>query len=192
MLLTLVLVCAAALVLLIAVPAFIGFRTHNRLIALDQRCDTAFADIDAHLKHRHNLIPPLVETVRGFVKHESDILLGITEARAAALQAATPEMQLNAEKNLSQNIISLLGMAERYPELKASQHFIELRRELVDAENRITASRRFYNLAVEEYATTLRQFPGSTIGRLSKMNLRMPFDLGIERVLIDEPLALKF
>jgi LemA protein len=192
MLLTLVLVCAAALVLLIAVPAFIGFRTHNRLIALDQRCDTAFADIDAHLKHRHNLIPPLVETVRVFTKHENDVLLGVTQARAAALQATTPKMQLNAEKNLSQNIISLLGMAERYPELKASQHFIELRRELVDAENRITASRRFYNLAVEEYATTLRQFPGSTIGRLSKMNLRMPFDLGIERVLIDEPLALKF
>jgi LemA protein len=192
MLLTFVLVCVAALVLLIAVPAYIAFRTHNRLVALDQRCDTAFADIDAHLKHRHNLIPPLVEAVRVFTKHENDILLGVTEARAAALQAATPEMQLSAEKNLTQNINALIGMAERYPELKVSEHFVDLRRELVDAENRITASRRFYNLAVEEYATTLRQFPGSTIGRLSKMNVRMPFDLGIERVLIDEPLALKF
>ena len=191
MLLTLVLVCAAILVLLIAVPAYIGFTTHNRLVALDQRCDTAFADIDAHLKHRHNLIPPLVEAVRVFTKHENDILLGVTEARAAALQATTPEMQLTAEKNLTQNINALIGMAERYPELKASEHFVDLRRELVDAENRITASRRFYNLAVEEYATTLRQFPGSMIGRLSKMSVRMPFDLGIERVLIDEPLALK-
>jgi LemA protein len=192
MLLTLVLVCMATLAFLIAVPAFIAYRTHNRLVALDQRCGTAFADIDAHLKHRHNLIPALVETVRVFTKHENDILLGVTEARAAALQAATPEMQLTAEKNLTQNINALIGMAERYPELKASEHFVDLRRELVDAENRITASRRFYNLAVEEYATTLRQFPGSTIGRLSKMNVRMPFDLGIERVLIDEPLALKF
>ena len=191
MLLTLVLVCAAALVVLLAVPAFIVLRTHNRLVALDQRCDTAFADIDAHLKHRHNLIPPLVEAVRVFTKHENDVLLGVTEARAAALQATTPEMQLSAEKNLTQNINALIGMAERYPELKASQHFVELRQELVGAENRITASRRFYNLAVEEYATTLRQFPGSFIGRLSKMNVRMPFDLGIERVLIDEPLALK-
>jgi LemA protein len=191
MLLTLILVCVAALALLIAVPAYIGFATHNRLVALDQRCDTAFGDIDVHLKHRHNLIPPLVDAVRAFTKHENDVLLGVTEARAAALQAATPEMQLNAEKNLTQNIIALIGMAERYPELKTSQHFVELRRELVDAENRITASRRFYNLAVEEYATTLRQFPGSFIGRLSKMNVRMPFDLGIERVLIDEPLALK-
>ena len=192
MLLTLVLVCVAALALLIAVPAYIAFATHNRLVALDQRCDTAFGDIDVHLKHRHNLIPPLVETVRGFAKHESDILLGVTQARAEALQAASPEMRLTAEKNLTQNINALIGMAERYPELKASTHFSDLRRELVDAENRVTASRRFYNLAVEEYDTTLRQFPGSTIGRLFKMNVRMPFDLGIERVLIDEPLAIKF
>jgi LemA protein len=192
MLLTVLLVCVAGLVLLIAVPAYIVFKTHNRLVALDQRCDTAFGDIDVHLKHRHNLIPPLVETVRGFARHESDILLGVTQARAAALQASTPEMQLSAEKNLTQNINALIGMAERYPELNASTHFAELRRELVDAENRITASRRFYNLAVEEYATTLRQFPGSCIGRLSRMNVRMRFDLGIERVLIDEPLALKF
>ena len=192
MLLTLVLICLAALALLIAVPAYIGYTTHNRLIALDQRCQTAFGDIDVHLKHRHNLIPPLVEAVRGFTKHESEVLQGVTQARAAALQAATPEMQLTAEKNLTQNIIALIGMAERYPELKASTHFSDLRRELVGAENRITASRRFYNLAVEEYATTLRQFPGSYIGRLSKMNMRLPFDLGIERVLIDEPLAIKF
>jgi LemA protein len=192
MLLTLVLVCVVALALLIAVPAFVAFATHNRLVALDQRCDTAFGDIDVHLKHRHNLIPPLVETVRGFAKHESDILLGVTQARAEALQAATPEVRLKAEKNLTQNINALIGMAERYPELKASTHFGDLRRELVDAENRITASRRFYNLAVEEFDTTLRQFPGSTIGRLLKMNVRMPFDLGIERVLIDEPLTIKF
>ena len=192
MLLTLVLVSVAALVLLIAVPAYIAFATHNRLVALDQRCETAFGDVDVHLKHRHNLIPPLVETVRGFAKHESDILLGVTQARAEALQATSPEMQLTAEKNLTQNINALIGMAERYPELKASTHFGDLRRELVDAENRITASRRFYNLAVEEYGTTLRQFPGSTVGRLFKMNMRMRFDLGIERVLIDEPLAFKF
>ena len=192
MLLTLALVCLAALLLLVALPAYIAFATHNRLVALDQRCETAFGDVDVHLKHRHNLIPPLVETVRGFAKHESDILLGVTQARAEALQAASPEMRLSAEKNLTQNITALIGMAERYPELKASTHFGDLRRELVDAENRITASRRFYNLAVEEFDTTLRQFPGSTIGRLFKMNERMRFDLGIERVLLDEPVAIKF
>jgi LemA protein len=182
----------ATLVLLFAVPAYIAFRTHNRLVALDQRCETAFGDIDVHLKHRHNLIPPLVETVRGFTKHEGDVLKGVTEARAKALQAASPDMRLSAEQNLTQNINALIGMAEHYPELKASTHFSDLRRELVDVENRVTASRRFYNLAVEEYGITLRQFPGSTIGRLFNMNLRTRFDLGIERVLIDEPLAVKF
>jgi LemA protein len=192
MLLTSILVCVAVLVLLIAVPAYIAFATHNRLVALDQRCETAYGDIDAHLKHRHNLIPPLVETVRGFAKHESDLLLSITKARAEALQATSPEMRLSAEQNLTQNINALIGMAEHFPDLKASTHFSELRRELVDAENRVTASRRFYNLAVEEHGTTLRQFPGSYIGRLFKMNVRMRFDLGIERVLIDEPLAVKF
>jgi LemA protein len=192
MLLTFLLVCLAVLALLIAVPAYIGFTTHNRLVALDQRCETAFGDIDVHLKHRHNLIPPLVEAVRGFARHESDILKGVTEARAEALRAASPDMRLSAEQNLTQNINALIGMAERYPELKASSHFSDLRRELIDVENRVTASRRFYNLAVEEYGTTLRQFPGSTIGRLFNMNVRTRYDLGIERVLIDEPLALKF
>lgn len=192
MLLTLVIVCLTTLLLLIAVPSYIAYATHNRLVALDQRCETAFGDIDVHLKHRHNLITPLVETVRGFVKHESEILLGVTKARAEALQAATPELRLSAEKNLTQNINALIGMAEGYPDLKASTHFAELRRELVDAENRITASRRFYNLAVEEYATTLRQFPGSYIGRVFRMGARKPFDLGIERVLLDEPLAVRF
>ena len=190
--LTLVLAFLAALALLIGVPAYIAFATHNRLVALDQRCDTAFGDVDVHLKHRHNLIPPLVETVRGFAKHESDILRHVTEARAAALQAASPDMRLSAEQNLTQNINALIGMAEQYLELKASTHFGDLRRELVDAENRITASRRFYNLAVEEYGTTLRQFPGSYIGRMFNMNARTRFDLGIERVLLDEPLAIKF
>jgi LemA protein len=192
MLTILLCVAAAVVLLLFAVPAYVALATHNRLVALDQRCETAFADVDVHLKHRQNLIPGLVETVRGFTKHENDILLGVTQARAAALQAVAPEMRLEAEKNLTQNINALIGMAERYPELKASTHFSDLRRELIDAENRITASRRFYNLAVGEYDATLRQFPGSTIARLFKMNVRMPFDLGIERVLIDEPVSIKF
>jgi LemA protein len=192
MLLTSIIVCLAVLAILIAVPAFVAFTTHNRLVALDQRCDTAFGDIDVHLKHRHNLIPPLVETVRGFTKHESDILQGVTAARAEALRAGPPEMRLSAEQNLTQNINALIGMAEHYPDLKASTHFSDLRRELIDVENRVTASRRFYNLAVEEYGITLRQFPGSTIGRMFRMNMRTRFDLGIERVLIDEPLAIKF
>jgi LemA protein len=184
--------CVAVVLLMLAAPFIIGLATHNRLVALDQRCETAFADVDVHLKHRQNLIPGLVETVRGFAKHESEILIGVTQARAEALQAATPEMRLSAEKKLTQNITALIAMAERYPDLKASAHFAELRRELIDAENRITASRRFYNLAVGEYGATLRQFPGRYVARLFNMTIRMPFDLGVERVLIDEPVVIKF
>ena len=187
-----ILVLMGLLAALAAAPAFIAMSTHNRLVALDQRCATAFADIDVHLKHRQNLIPGLVETVRGFANHESSILLGVTQARADALQAAAPEMRLKAEKTLTQNITALIAMADRYPELRASAHFTALRDELVDAENRITASRRFYNLAVGEYDATLRQFPGSYVARLRKMSVRMPFDLGVERVLVDEPVAIKF
>lgn len=178
--------------IIILLPCYVAFSISNRLVALDQRCDTAFADIDVHLKHRQNLIPGLVETVRGFATHEHQILLGITQARADALSAVAPEARLTAEQNLTQNINALIGMAERYPDLKASGHFTSLRDELVASENRITASRRFYNLAVGEYGATLRQFPGSLVARYRKLQARMPFDLGIERVLIDEPMAIKF
>jgi len=189
---SLILLIVAVVALAALTPVFVFLASHNRLVALDQRCDTAFADIDVHLKHRHNLIPGLVETVRGVASHERDILLGITEARAAAMRAATPDMRLEAEKNVTQQINALMSMAERYPELQASSHFGELRAELVAAENRITASRRFYNLAVGEYDATLRQFPGNIVGKVQRMNARLPFDLGFERVLIDEPAAFKF
>lgn len=182
----------AGLVVAAVAPIWMFMATHNRLVALDQRCDTAFADIDAHLKHRHNLIPGLVETVRGFASHEHEILLGISQSRAQALHAVTPEMRLDAEKNITQQINALIGMADQYPELRASSHFSELRAELVGAENRITASRRFYNLAVGEYCATLRQFPGNVVAKAKRMSIRLPFDLGFERVLIDEPVAFKF
>jgi LemA protein len=189
---TLIMIVLGLVLLAIAAPVVIYLSSHNRLVALDERCETAFADIDAHLKHRQNLIPGLVETVRGFAVHEQDILLGVMRARTEALQAATPEIRMEAEKNVTQQVNALIGMAERYPELKASSHFTELRAELVGAENRITASRRFYNLTVGEYDATLRQFPGNMVAQKMRLSRRLPFDLGFERVLIDEPLAFKF
>jgi LemA protein len=189
---TMLLIIIAIVVALIALPLVMAWKSHNRLMALDARCDTAFSDIDVHLKHRHNLIPGLVETVRAYATHERDILLGITQARADALAATTPEMKLKAEKNLTQNITSLLAMADRFPDLKASAHFRELRQDLTDCENRITASRRFHNLTVEEYNVSLRQFPGSVVGNYRRLSSRRPFDLGIERMIFDEPVTVKF
>ncbi|MBA3517074.1 MAG: LemA family protein [Rhizobiales bacterium] len=184
-----VLVGAVALVALVGV---IGLLTYNRLMALDQRCDTAFADVDVQLKHRHNLIPGLVETVRGFAGHERGVLEEVTRARAGALRASGPDMRLDAETQLGQSINTVLSVVEKYPELQASSHFRELRMELTDAENRITAARRFYNLAVDEYNATLRQFPGNRIGGAVRLGRRKPFDIGIERVLLDEPVAIRF
>lgn len=176
----------------IALAATMAWSSYNRLVALDERCNTAFADIDVQLKHRHNLIPGLLETVRGFAGHEMAILTEVTRARTKALGASGPEMRLEAEAQVGQSITSLLGLVERYPEIQASSHFRELRTELSDAENRITAARRFYNLAVDEFNATLRQFPGNRIGEAVRLSRRKPFDIGIERVLLDEPVTVRF
>lgn len=164
--------------------------TSNTLVALDQRCETAFSDIDVHLKHRSNLIPGLVSVVKGVAGHEKDLILGVTDARAKALAAAAPAIKLKAERNLSAQIGTLLSAVEKYPEMRALPEFAQLRQQLVDCENRITAARRFYNLAIEEYNTVLRQFPGSWIGPRQRMNSRQSYDLGVERVLVDEPVSI--
>lgn len=189
---TFILTLVGLVVLIVASPILIFLIFHNRVVALDARCDTAFADIDVHLKHRHSLIPGLVETVRGFATHEREVLTRVTEARASAMRAASPDLKLNAEVQLGQSVNSIFNVAEKYPELAASAHFRGLRDELADVENRITASRRFHNLATEEYNATLRQFPGNLVAATRRMTTRQPFDLGIERVLLDEPVAIKF
>jgi len=179
----------------VAILAVILFRlggTNNRLMALDARCDTAFADIDVALKHRANLIPGLVETVKGFAGHEKGLVEAVTNARAQALSAVSAEGKAAADVKLKQSVGMLLQSAQAYPEIKASPHFRDLEQQLVDSENRLTASRRFYNLAIEEYNTTLRQWPGSLIAAKRRMTTRQPYDLGIERVLVDEPVAIKF
>jgi LemA protein len=169
-----------------------AYTRFNRLVALDERCQTAFSDIDVLLKHRHSVIPALVETVRGFAGQESALFQSITQARAEALRAATPEMRLAAEAQLGKRITTLIQTADRYPELQSSSHFRELRIELVDIENRITASRRFFNLTVDEFNATLRQFPGNIVGVLARFGRRNRFDVGSERLLLDEPVSFKF
>lgn len=179
-------------VVVVLLPVALAWWSHNRLMALDERCDTAFADVDVQLKHRHNLIPALVETVRGYTGHELTVLTAVTQARAGALRASGPEMRLEAETQVGQSLNTLMSVVERYPEIQASSHFRELRSTLTDAENRITASRRFYNLAVDEFNATLRQFPGSLIGGTLRLSRRKAFSLGVERVLLDDPVAIRF
>jgi len=173
--------------------AFIVWRAFNRLAALDSRCDRAFADIDVQLKARHNLLPNLLETVRGFAAQEKDILTKVTSARAQALGARTAEQQMAAESDLSMRLAQLMTVVEAYPELQSSSHFQQLRMEIADSENKIAASRRFFNASVDEYNATLGQFPGNFVATLAgNHQKRAFFDIGVERVLLDEAPVLKF
>ena len=168
------------------------WRGNNRLAALDNRCTTANADIDAQLKYRHNLIPGLVETVRGYVEHENEVLIAVTEANAEALRASSQQAQMEAEVQLGNSITSLLQAAQKYPELKASDHFQGLQQQLIEVENRVAAARRFFNLATEEYNTQLGRFPLNLVAKLQRRASRSPYSLGEERAVIDAPLAFKF
>lgn len=188
---TLVAVIVCTLVLITVITTL--WRNNNRLEALDNRCKTAASDIDAQLRHRHNLIPGLVETVRGFMGHENEVLNAVAKANAAALGATTAGARHNAEVMLGNSVNSLLSAAQLYPELKASGHFKDLQQQLIDVENRVTAARRFYNLATEEYNTQLGNFPAKIVARMQKRSTRAPFQLDTEvRTEIDAPLAFNF
>lgn len=184
---------AALLVLfaVVGVTLWLLLSTGNRLAALDARCKTAFADIDVHLKRRADLIPGLVECVRGFAAHEAKILGDVVEARKTSIQA-TPEARQQVEAALGRKVGAIFSLAEKYPDLAASPHFRELRGELVNAEERLVAARRFFNLAVEEYNATLAQFPGNWVAARKKLREKRPFDLGVERVVMEEAPTFRF
>lgn len=132
---------------------------YNRLVALRQAYKNAYADIDVQLKQRHDLVPNLVETVKGYAAHESGVLQKVTEARTSAMQAASVRERGQAEGALTTAIGQLLAVAESYPQLKASDNFRQLQSELDDLENKIAAARRFLNNAVAEYNAHIEQFP---------------------------------
>jgi LemA protein len=183
------------LYLILALAAVVGilWATANRLAALDSRCDRAVADIDVQLKHRHGLLPNLLESVRAFAAHELAAIEMVTRARSEALGAGTAEARMRAETALSAQVAQLVSVAEAYPELRTSLHFLAMRDEIAGTENKIAASRRYLNAAVGEYNATLGQFPANLLARLSNGYRRRPFyDIGIERALLDDAPALKF
>lgn len=140
---------------------------YNRLIALKNTRKNAFSDIDVQLKQRFNLVPQLVETVKGYVKHEKEVLTEVTEARTAVSNAPDDAgaARQTAESFLGRALTGLLAVAENYPDLKADTNFRRLMDELSDIENKIAAARRFFNSATNEYNTYLQQFPNSLIAK---------------------------
>ena len=140
--------------------------TYNRLVVLKNRAKEAWSDIDVQLKRRYNLIPNLVQTVKGYAIHEREFFENVTKARTLAMQAQSIKEKGEAENALSSTLKSLFAVAEGYPDLKASTNFLELQRELRDAEDKIQAARRFYNTNVRDLSIQIESFPVNLISGL--------------------------
>ena len=149
------------LIIIIAVLALWAVAIYNGLIKLKNRVDEAWSDIDVQLKRRHDLIPNLINTVKGYAAHEKELFEKVTEARTQAMGAQNPADKEKAENMLSGTLKSLFAVAENYPDLKANQNFLELQRELTDTEDKLQASRRFYNGNVRDFNTKIEVFPNN-------------------------------
>jgi LemA protein len=165
------------LAIVVAVVLY-GIITYNGLVSLRQRVSQAFADIDVQLKQRHDLIPNLIETVKGYAAHERGTLDAVVQARNAALTAHGPAQQAAAEGALSGALGRLLALSEAYPDLKANTNFQQLQSELTDVENKLAAARRFFNNAVSEYNASIQAFPAVLFAGSMGFGPREFFDLG--------------
>jgi LemA protein len=172
--------------------AFWIFSVYNRLVAMRQRVDQSFADIDVQLKQRHDLIPNLVETVKGYATHEKSTLEDVIKARNLALTAQGPAQVSAAEGQLTTALRGLLALSEAYPDLKANANFQQLQTELSDIENKLAAARRFFNNAVQEYNTGIEQLPAALFAASLGFRRKEFFDLGDARPQLDQAPNVKF
>jgi LemA protein len=177
---------------IIAVLALMAISLYNRLVKLKNNREQAFADVDVQLKQRHDLIPALVEAVKGYMGHERGVLTEITEARTSAMKATTINDKIVAETRLSNALEGLKVSVEAYPDLKASQNFLDLQNEISDVENKIAAARRFFNSATKELNVATEMFPSNLIATLFNFKREPMFDLGEKRAVIEEPPEIKF
>ncbi len=154
------------ILIVVAIVIIFVIAAYNGLIRLKNRTQEAWSDIDVQLKRRYNLIPNLVNTVKGYAAHEKEVFQKVTEARAKAMGAQTPEETAVAERGLAGALKTLFAVAENYPELKANVNFLKLQEDLTDTENKIEAARRFYNGNVRDYNTKQEVFPYNVIARM--------------------------
>lgn len=178
---------------IIALAALWLVGVYNGLVTLRQRCRQAFADIDVQLKQRHDLVPNIVETVKGYASHERETLDAVIKARNSAVSARGPAAQAAAEGVLSAALGKLFALAEAYPDLKANQNFLEFQRQLDDIENKIAAARRFFNNAAQEYNSKRESVPAAFFANSFGFQPQEFFDLGeADRKIAATPPQVKF
>ncbi|MGO1410731.1 MULTISPECIES: LemA family protein [unclassified Microbacterium] len=177
-------------VLLVAVGIYL-WATYNSLVQLGVRVDEAWSGITVQLKRRADLVPNLIETVKGYASHEKAVFENVTRARAETLQATSPRSAGAAEGHLEQALKSLFAVAEAYPQLQASQNYLELQKDLVDTEDKIQASRRFYNGGVRDLNTKIKVFPNNMFARGLGFTEREFFEV-IDGAAISEPPRVQF
>ncbi len=170
----------ALLILLLVIGAvlIVAIGMYNSLIVLRNRCDNSWSQVDVQLRRRYDLIPNLVETVKGYAKHEREVFQNVTEARANAINANTVKDQAQAENMLSGALKTLFAVAENYPELKANQNFLMLQEELAGTEGKIAYARQFYNDTVMKFNAKQQVFPSSIIARMFNFKEREYFEIG--------------
>jgi LemA protein len=178
--------------LVIVVIVFWLIGIYNSLVRLRNTRQNAFADIDVQLRQRHDLIPQLVETVKGYATHERELLMRVTEARTAAMGATTIDEKIKTETQLSSALQGLKVSVEAYPDLKANQNFLQLQEELSDIENKLAAVRRYFNAATTEYNNGIETFPSNLIANNFGFKRETMFDLGTERTNMEDPPKISF
>lgn len=177
----------------VAVVVIFVWATYNSLVTLRIRVEEAWSDINVQLKRRLDLIPNLIETVKGYAKHESGVFEAVTEARSNVINATGVKETAAAENQFEGALKSLFAVAEAYPDLKANTNFLELQNELVDTEDKIQASRRFYNSGVTNLNTKIQTFPANIIASIFKFTNRDFFDVDeLEREAANKPVEVKF
>lgn len=176
--------------IIVIVGIFI-WATYNSLVTLKIRVDEAWSDITVQLKRRADLIPNLVNTVKGYAAHESGVFEAVTEARAAVMNAQGVKETADAENMLEGALKSLFAVAEAYPDLKASQNFAELQRELVDTEDKIQAARRFYNAGVRDLNTKIQVFPNNVFAGMLGFSEREFFEVE-DMASVENPVEVNF
>ena len=165
---------------------------YNSLVKMRNNRENAFADIDVQLKQRHDLVPQLVETVKGYAAHEKDTLERVINARNGAIGAKTIDEKIVAENALSSALSGLKITLEAYPDLKANQNFLQLQEEIADLENKLSSVRRYFNSATKEYNNAVETFPSNILAGMFGFRKEVMFDLGEQRAALEEAPKLKF